>query len=377
MIGMVLLSLSNEQAIIVSSIISALIALVVMISNNLVLSFKEKKREQKKTKDTFKLYAHPIIRASEQLAWRLKEILEFNGAFFLPNAVINSYYQYKINSTIYRLCALLGWVQAAKREFSYFDTPNSKQHTKIQNAIGTFRKALADGSHIEISILGYLTKLFHLDISKLSVKDITCLGAELEAIVFNYISSNVKSDVKKISTEKQRELLTEILDIISKRANQSKVSREVITENRQTAINEIARNFCWIYRDWQHAIGDLMLTEINGAARRYDVIGYGEFEEMLKIGTETQKEWLKKISRLFEELDVSVDDRFDARVSQLKFLFSSILGLIKVFNSIDTGQKTITQDSFESLLKFEKENINLLDSDKPQKKRKKLHIEYK
>ncbi len=376
MIELFFKNLSKEHAIIISSIISALIALTVMIGNNIFIRRNENKREIKQKKNTFKLYAHPIIRASEQLAWRLKEILEFKGAFLLPNAVKNDYYQYKIDSTIYRLCALLGWVQAAKREFSYFNTPDSKEHTRIQNAIGTFRKALADGAHIEISILDYLTKLFNLNISGLSEIDKTYLGAELEVIVFKYISSNVKADVINLGEDKQLELLTEILDTISTKANQSKVNPEVKKENRVTAINEIARKFCWIYRDWQHAIGDLMLTKLDGTARRYDVIGYGKFEEMLKDGNEIEKKWIKKISRLFENLDVSIDDRFDARVSQMKFLFASLLNLINVFDSIDTGQRTITKGSIDKLLKFEKEKVDILESIKSKKKRLKLYIAY-
>ena len=41
----------------------------------------------------------------------------------------------------------------------------------------------------------------------------------------------------------------------------------------------------WIYRDWQQAIGDVMIRDIKGPVRRFDIIGYGEFEALLRSAT--------------------------------------------------------------------------------------------
>ena len=77
--------LTPGQATLISSIISALIALTVFWTAKY---FDNKKAKQEKY-DAVKKYANPIIFAAEQLAWRLKEILSFNGAYLLPNAPKN------------------------------------------------------------------------------------------------------------------------------------------------------------------------------------------------------------------------------------------------------------------------------------------------
>lgn len=99
----------RAQAAIISSLISASIALITVFINNRY----EKKKAKSQEYDAIKRYANPIIKASEQFAWRLKEILEFKGPYLLPDAPMNGFFKYKFDSTVYRLCAILGWLEAA------------------------------------------------------------------------------------------------------------------------------------------------------------------------------------------------------------------------------------------------------------------------
>ena len=48
------------------------------------------------------------------------------------------------------------------------------------------------------------------------------------------------------------------------------------------ALRCISVKQAWIYRDWQQAIGNLMIREIEGAVRRFDIIGYGDFEALVR-----------------------------------------------------------------------------------------------
>jgi hypothetical protein len=32
----------------------------------------------------------------------------------------------------------------------------------------------------------------------------------------------------------------------------------------------------WFYRDWQIALGDIMIEQVSGSSRRFDIIGFGE-----------------------------------------------------------------------------------------------------
>lgn len=356
-------NLTREQAMIISSIISAIIALTVVFINR----FFENRKRVKDNHDTIKRYANPIIFASEQLAWRLKEILEFNGAYLLPNAPQNGFFKYKFDSTVYRLCSLLGWIQAAKKEQSYLEGLKLKQHTEIQHAIIFFQKKLADGSHVEVSILDDLIKLFNLQSVAISENERAMIGVELEKIIFNYIPDNIKRNTILLDKGKQIELVKEALDHICQKTNQTKINENVIQEKISTAINEISREFCWIYRDWQSAIGDEMIKEIKDANRRFDVIGFVDFQSIHE-----ENEWIKKADGLFAALDVSVDDRFDARVQQLKQVFDSVIQLIEVLKRLIKKQETIPDKSLKALKDFN----NKINNKTETKKRKELKIRY-
>lgn len=352
--------LTPGQATLIGSIISASIALTVFwISKH----FENKKEKQEKY-DAVKKYANPIIFASEQLAWRLKEILSFNGAYLLPNAPQNGFFKYKFESTVYRLCAVLGWIQAAKKEQSYINGIKVKQHKKVQSAITEFHKKLADGSHIEVAILNDLARLFNIDLGTMTDNDRSLLGVELEKIVFKYIPDNVKKNVTTIDESKQILMLQEILDYTCNNRKQTKVKREVIEANRVVAINEICREYCWIYRDWQSAIGDEMIEKLQGTNRRFDVIGFADFQKRHE-----QNDWLKKVDNLFSNLDVSVDDRFDTRVKQLKELFQVLVELIESLQVLVKRQETISDASLDGLREF-----NNRINQGAEKKRRRLRI---
>ena len=358
-------NLTQPQATLLAAILSALIAIAVIFNNK----FFERKAKQKEKSDTIKKYANPLIFSLEQLAWRLKEILEFKGVYLLPNAPENGFFKYKFESTTYRLCAVLGWLEAAKKEQSYLSGFKIKQHNNIQIAIKSFQRILADGSHVEVSILDELSKLYELNQVKLPDSDRALVGVKIEEIVFKYIPTNIKAAVSELDELTQLELVKEILDLICSKKNQACISREVIQELRYESISEISREYCWIYRDWQNAIGETMLKPIQNANRRFDILSFSDFEEI-----KHSNNWLKKTDGLFTAIDVSKEDRFDSRVSQLRQLFGVTVNLIVALKSLIKKQETISQASITSLQKF---NTRIGNKEENQsKKRLKIRIRY-
>jgi len=110
---------------ITAALIGAGMAAITILIKDYWLDIIKENRSAKQTKDkTFKLYANPIIRASESLCWRLKEIFEQRGAFLLERNPRNIFFEYKYISTVYRLSVLIGWIRAVYREFAYIDTSN-------------------------------------------------------------------------------------------------------------------------------------------------------------------------------------------------------------------------------------------------------------
>lgn len=356
--------MTQPQATLLAAILSALIAISVIFINK----FFEKKQQRKEKSDTIKKYANPLILSLEQLAWRLKEILEFKGVYLLPNAPDNGFFKYKFESTVYRLCAVLGWIEAAKKEQSYLAGIKIKQHNDIQAAIRQFQKVLADGSHVEVSILDELAKLYKLDKVELTDADRAMLGVKMEEVVFKYIPTNIKRNVNELEQTRQIDLIKEILDLICNKTSQTEISKDTIGELRQTAINEISREYCWIYRDWQNAIGETMLKTIQNANRRFDILSFAEFEEIKLTNS-----WLNKADGLFTSIDVSKEDRFDSRVSQLRLLFGAIVSLIIVLKRLIDKQETITKESIDGLNAFNKK-IGNTNEVRP---RKRLRIKVK
>jgi hypothetical protein len=53
--------------------------------------------------------------------------------------------KYKLISTIYRFCALLGWFELYRQEVTYLDSGKSKINRKLENCIAQIQSDLADG----------------------------------------------------------------------------------------------------------------------------------------------------------------------------------------------------------------------------------------
>ncbi|MEO1052722.1 MAG: hypothetical protein AAFX87_18960, partial [Bacteroidota bacterium] len=82
--------------------------------------------------------------------------------------------------------------------------------------------------------------------------------------------------------------------------------------------------------------------------------GYREFERILHDESHIDHLWIKRVIDLFNGLNVTVEDRFDARVKQLKNVYLSSVNLITQLRKIKTGNKIIVDKSFEELSKFSK-----------------------
>ncbi len=325
---------------IISAGVGAGVALLTLYIDG-VRKRNDRKREEY---NIYKTYSKPIIAAAESLAWRLREVLMFNGAYLLPDAPINGFFKYKFDSTVYRLCNLIGWIRAVQKEYSYIEGIKDSQNPKIRKSINLFQKVLADGSHVEVSILEELCKLYGLEEKQISDNIRQKLGVEIERIVFGFIPDQVKKNVSYLTSGQKTKMITSIMDLISEHTEQQKIDATEIEAKVDIAVDEIAREFCWIYRDWQNAIGDEMILKLEDGKRYYDVIGFSEF-----MKTRNNNEWIQKVDNLFANLDVSIDNRFDTRVSQVKRIYVSLIDLITVLNETIEDEEGIAKSGLVKL----------------------------
>lgn len=324
--------------------------LSIFVKDFILEILKERRTNKQSQLSTFKHYANPVIKSCETLCWRLKEILDQKGAVLLDSQSKNEFFRYKYISTLYRVCAVIGWLTAIKKEYAYIDPANKKSSATIEEAIFQFRKSLADGQHMELSILLELTNIWKIDVSSLDQREKALLAVHVEKIAYNYIDKNKILSAKDLEDKVQLNMLRDISDKICSYVKCPKVEDSLFKETKERVITELSRIEAWIYRDWQDAIGEIMLSSIQNGTRRFDIIDFGTFETMY----DKDEKWVKRVERLIADLDVSVDEKYDARINQLKNMFSSCVELIFAFNSVNKQVGTIRDESLNKLNEFNK-----------------------
>lgn len=309
---------------------------------------KEKRTHKQSQLSTFKHYANPVIKSSETLCWRLREILSQKGAVLLDSNSKNEFFRYKYISTLYRICAVIGWLTAIKKEYAYIDPASKKSSAKIEDALYSFRKSLADGQHMELSILIELTEIWNINIDSIDQKEKALLAVHIEKIAYSYIDKHEILTAKDLDGDEQSIMLKEISNKICSYVKCPKLSKSLLKETKERIITELSRIEAWIYRDWQNAIGEVMLSTIQNGTRRFDIIDYGTFESLYN----NEERWIQRVERLVADLDVSIDEKYDARINQLKNIYASCIELIEAFDSVNKQSGTIREESFNQLIKF-------------------------
>lgn len=342
------------QIALITSSISIITIFITIGIKDLLLPFLTEKRQFKQKKiDTFRNYAKPIIQATESFIWRLIEIFENRETYLWKDCPKNEFNIYKFNSTVYRMSAILGWLRASRKEMNYLEPENQKQYDVIDNAIKKFEFALAEGKHMELEMMLNLCKNWGIELKFNDNIQKQRLAAKCEDLVLNYVDKEDKLLAYDLSEENQILLLTEISDIICENQKIAKIKPAIIIEKRVSTIQEISLIEAYIYKDWQSAIGDLMIEEITGVSRKYDVIGYKKFEELMNTN-ELNNKWIKKVSALFLDLNVSIPDKYDARLEQLQKVFYACIEILEAFVNVKLGQNYISN---ETILIFKQKKI--------------------
>lgn len=105
----------------------------------------------------------------------------------------------------------------------------------------------------------------------------------------------------------------------------------------------VAIREAWVYKDWQDAIGDMMLRRVEGEDRRFEVLGYSDFEQLCRSGDEMQKLRVSHLTDIFDAVDLSIEDRFDARPRQLRSLSLATARLVRALHSAQGSQTIVSK----------------------------------
>lgn len=330
-----------------AAVIAAASALFVLFVRDVfgpLFAYVSGKREAKR--QIIELYALPLATATTSLFFRLNEILIKKRAHFLSSDVPDTQYsRYKFISSLYRIAALFGWIQALKKERSLFLTRETEAEHSLFEAVVQIEGAFADGPHVEQEIVTRLCRLLGLQ---------SATGAELEAIGFDfdiftdrqfakYTSRMDSIRVPDMPTEERHLAARNLVEFLAERTK-SRVPSSQIIESRASEILEIALpKQSWVFRDWQSAIGEEMLVRAEGRDRMYDVIGFSAFEKRFNDGDP----WIAKIHHLLFDLHPELHDESEYRVGQLIQVYNACAEILIRLSELKLSIKVVDEHTVE------------------------------
>jgi hypothetical protein len=145
------------------------------------------------------------------------------------------------------------------------------------------------------------------------------LAADVDHVLRLALDKASVETVSELSDDSANKLCKEIAALIAGKAKVN-VAPDAVDRTAKGAQVSLGIVEFWIYRDWQSGIGDWMLTNITNSARRYDVIGFRDFEQRCIENSKEDQRWLDRLKGVFEKLNLEGPEILDARVGQLRAL---------------------------------------------------------
>jgi hypothetical protein len=309
--------------------------------------FRTWERSREKSDNLAAIYARygePLLSASSKFMWRLGEIFKhpvmagfLKADIYAPAAhKYGVFANYKKISTLYRLAELLAWVRACRIEFSSLRVADAEKAQPVEGAFHHLECALADGPQVQLERLKGLSQLWNIHLPENS-ELLTTIGIDMEARFDRFLVSSGADDLERLTTEEQFTLLKSISDAITTPLAIKPIDAKQLSDRPHIALKILDIREAWIYRDWQTAIGDLLLRRVDRPDRTYDVIGFSEFEAMCTSGTDDQKKWIARLAAVFDDVDIATRDPYDHRPDQLRKLLKATAALTLELSKCVTG----------------------------------------
>lgn len=336
-----------------SGLLGTVLGLLSAVVTSFIIPYVQKRMEKAEQKrGIYEKYAQPLAADAVNLIWRFDEILfSKRGQYLLEQAPPTPFNEYKRISTCYRLAAILGWIRAIKLEQSYLFYGDQPAVDALRQAVVDFESALADSPRVEMEVLNNLATLWDITLPG-QPEAVARIAAQVYADMQHSLSKHALGHYHELASldgEKGLEVVRGIAGSITRMLDHAPVSEQVLSATCGAALKIIGVRQAWIYRDWQQAIGSAMIKEINGAVRRYDIIGYGDFEALLN-GTGTC--WLDRLRELVIGIDISKENTYDLRLRQLRHVARAVASLVCSIETLDLERRIIDPQACELAQKF-------------------------
>lgn len=339
----------EAKQIILTSLITSIFTILGFALKELYERRREEKKQKKEKLDQFSVYGYPLITAAESLLHRLQEVFLTRPRFLRKDAPDIEFYQYNYVSTLYRLCAVLGWIRAIRLDFVGMNISGKSVNKKIEEAISNFQDALASNHLSPGAQLAYLLERWEIDGGNINTEEAYQIEKEIEKIVWEFLDEKKADRANALSEDDQMELLKKVYcKITSSLETEDHFDEEKMKQYLISCISVVSRRVSWIYKDWQKAIGDFMLERVSheGSLRRFELMPFQEFEDLyldFLVKPEDHR-WLERVNRIFYDLKPGTSEILDARSQQLKNITEKLFDLVQALWNAGIGQENIGLD---------------------------------
>ena len=340
---------------VVTTLVGAVTGLVIAVVSSLLIPMFIKRQEKiEEKRDIYEKYAQPLGADAANLLWRLNEILFDQRAHYLrENAPPTPFNEYKVISTCYRIAVLLGWIRAIRLEQSYLLFGDSATFDNIRDAVCRLEIALADSPPVEIETTRRLARIWSIDLPN-DPEHVRRIAAQVNAELQHFLSEFALTRYEQFANleeSKGKEVARRAADVIGVPT----LADARLQETWREATRCISVKQAWIYREWQQAIGNLMIREIGGAIRRFDIIGYGEFEAMFRDPKTDKNEPLTVLRHMIVGIDVNQPVSTDYRVTQLRLVANAVARLVCAIETMELQRRIVDRTTCEMARKFLRE----------------------
>jgi len=344
---------NSGEATVRAALITAAVTLGGIVVKDLIFKlFDEHRAARREEAAVYERYSKPLAASASSLLIRLNEIVpQRHRPVYLKSAGLpdargqgSAFRAYKKLSTLYRLATVIAWIRACRREFSFVRVAASRKNGQIDDAISEFERALADGSWVERERVLRLVDRWKLQ-SVAEIEKHSDRLEELGVLVDNAIYDNLESarvaEPIELSEGQQLSTCKEIARLLCTQLKTNTVSDATMLVTWPDAFRILSMREAWIYKDWQDAIGDMMLRRIEGEDRKFEVLGYNEFEQLFRC-SDSQRPLVQYLSDILDQVDLSIEDRFDARPRQLRRLARATADLLKAMHATQGPQGIVS-----------------------------------
>jgi len=335
-------------------LVAAVVTGVSTATNVLLKTWLDRRAEraqlERAQSGAYRQYAEPLTAAATALYWRLREIYESpGGGFFLqPGGGATRFEEYKVASTRYRIAALLGWFAALRRELRQFGTNPDPSVLPMRKAIIQVESALADGNEVEAQRARTLASYWGIPLNEHEVR---IVGRRVDAALKRTLHDAGAGSARALNPEQTTALHASISKLMSTALGAQAPSPDTLSATREAVTEALSVREAWLYRDWQHALGDLVVAFGGTSDAKPYVRDYLSFCDLYEAGSASEKALISHVDEMLVGLDVEGDPVQDARIEQLHAVFLALAELIRAFHRSEPKRSQATPGTLDAIEK--------------------------